>query len=232
MRRDVILYGMHIGQVVLADTDEAASSGGDDVLTEDGVDGAKGESTISRSISEFVLGDASVLSADDGDVDAGEATDTETGDRNSLDGSLDRGDSLMLSLVFSCLDLVASDADTSLEFILLLILSETSACIALVLMGLDEADIATAFKLNAILVNDELLLVFTSLDDDTIPGRGLVDGVLDLLAGLDVDSATVAVVVLGVGWRRVLVLVGDSAAVLVLPIAFSGSACEESVTMF
>lgn len=196
MRRDVVLDGLHIRQVVLADTDEAASSGGDDVLAEDGVDGTKGESTVSRSISEFVLGDTGVLSADDGDVDAREATDTEASDRNSLDGSLDRDDSFMLSLVISCLDLVASDADTSLELILLLILGKTSACIALVLIGLHEADIATAFKLNAILVNDELLWVFASLDDDAIPGRGLLDGVLDLLAGLDVDSATITVVVL------------------------------------
>ncbi|KAI8398813.1 hypothetical protein FOFC_20038 [Fusarium oxysporum] len=218
---------MHIGQVILADTDETASSGGDDVLTEDGVDGTKGESTISRSISEFVLGDASILGTDDGDVDARETFNAEASDRNSLDKPLDRGDSLVLSLVLGCLDLVASDADTSLELILLLILGETSACIALVFLRLGEADDAMGFKLNAILINDELLRVFTSLNDDAITRRGPLDGVLDLLAGLDVDSATISVVVLCVGWRRVLVLVGDSAAVLILPVALSVSACKK-----
>lgn len=85
-----------------------------------------------------------------------------------------------------------------------------------------------ANKRNAILVNEELLMIGASFNDNTITRRSLVYSVLYTPSMFDVDSVTVAIVVtllISGGVFVVLVLIRICTAVLVLPITFSTAGC-------
>lgn len=172
---------------------------------EDSIDRSKCETAVSWGINEFVFEDACVLGTDYSDVDAGESLNSEACDRYTFDESSYRFDSLVISNERGGLDIMSSDTDTGLKLVLLRILGQACAGVLLDLswIWLFE-DGAATFKLNAVLVDNKLFRVGTSWNNDTVTGGGPVDGMLDTLSRLDVNGATIAVVVLVLrsGWVR------------------------------
>lgn len=222
--RDIILDSKHIGFVVLTNTNEASLGCRDFVVIEDGIDRADGKSSVGSSIDKSVPTDTSVLRALDGDVDTSRALDSESTDRHPLHESLDGNDLLVLGNKLSGLDFVSRDTNTRIQVFLLGVLNQT--CTGVLLVCRRRKNGTMALEVNAILVDDQLLVVRAGRDHDAITRRSLLDGILDLelAVWLDVDCTTITVVILVFGfvWSG-LVLFWVGAAVLVMPVALPAS---------
>ncbi|KAI6765754.1 hypothetical protein HG530_006824 [Fusarium avenaceum] len=191
--RDIVLDSKHIGFVVLANTNEATLGCRDFVVIEDGIDRADGKSSVSPSIDKGVPTDTSVLRTLDGDVDTSRALDSESTDRHPLYESLYGNDPLVLGNKLSRLDFVSRDTNTRIQVFLLGVLNQ--ACTGVLLVCRRRKNGTMALEVDAILVDDQLLVVRAGLDHDAIARRSLLDGVLDLElpVWLDVDGAAVLV---------------------------------------
>lgn len=183
---DLVVGDEDIGLVVHADTDEAELRRCDLVVGDDGVDGASSESSIGSGIGDLVLHDESVLGTKDGNVETRELLDGEAGDDNVLDVRLDGKNLAVLRHELVELDSGPTHTDSGLGARS----SEARARIRDRFLGRDE-DGTLAVEIDAILLYGQLLSVRASLDDDSITLGSRVDCLLDALAGLHGDGATV-----------------------------------------
>ncbi len=176
--RDVVVCRLDTAKVVHADSDETQLVGrNDDIVRDARVDRASGQEPVHQARAEPVVGYLGVFGADDGDIEAEEAADVEPGDGHAPHRVPGRQDLAMLDRKRGKLDVAACHTNAGLR----VTSGNASAEVAFGILGRFDDGIVSD-QGDAVFLDQQLLAVGSSLDDDFIARRRGVDGVLDLLA--------------------------------------------------